>query len=571
MFFLKNTKTETNGSNGDFIIIGLDFGTTAPEDIEIVTSWDAELNHRSDSGKVPTQLLYSSDGDTSWGYSIPAERDALKWFKLLILDEEDISTYVEDSSQLRHARKLLETMKKDTVEVVGCFLRRIWNHAIDSIHRSAGLELLQKSRFHVVIALPAIWPPYAQQRMKQVTRASGILDPRPCGDTTLHFISEPEAAALATMKDLSKRSTLKEGDTMVICDAGGGTVDLISYVIKSIDPFVVEECVGGGGNLCGGVFLDEMFLNLIKKKVTPGSWAGVSIADQKKLLNDSWEYDIKRQFLNQNRTWPVELPGSFSGSTFNQNRRMLLELSSNDILSIYDPIFSRVETLVRRQIDAVHMKYGEPANYIILVGRLGRNSFLFNRLNTNFNMTVLQSVGNKPWTAVCRGAVVRGITSHSFSASLGVEINARIARRSYGILANVPFRSDEHLESEKFWAEDKQMWQVAGDNMLTKDPVRHKFMRLCSGHIDCVQQAIFACSEFPPPNIWKPTVQQLCVIQWTRDINIDSLPTYANSLGKVFHKLNYEIEMTCEDGTVEFTVYFEGKRVGAHNVDVQFH
>jgi hypothetical protein len=28
--------------------------------------------------------------------------------------------------------------------------------------------------------------------------------------------------------------------------------------------------------------------------------------------------------------------------------------------------------------------------------------------------------------------------------------------------------------------------------------------------------------------------------------------------------------MTCEDGIVDFTVYFEGKRVGAHNVEVQF-
>jgi hypothetical protein len=45
--------------------------------------------------------------------------------------------------------------------------------------------------------------------MKQAARASGILDARSCGDTTLCFISEPEAAALATIKDLSKRSTMK--------------------------------------------------------------------------------------------------------------------------------------------------------------------------------------------------------------------------------------------------------------------------------------------------------------------------------------------------------------------------
>jgi hypothetical protein len=45
--------------------------------------------------------------------------------------------------------------------------------------------------------------------MKQAARVSGILDDRSCGETTLRFISEPEAAALATIKDLSKRSTIK--------------------------------------------------------------------------------------------------------------------------------------------------------------------------------------------------------------------------------------------------------------------------------------------------------------------------------------------------------------------------
>lgn len=154
-------------------------------------------------------MFYDNDKDTTWGYSVPADKDALKWFKLLLLDTADIPANMLSSSQLRKARNLLSGIKKDPVEVIACFLRKIWNHAIDSICRSVGVDLVQKSRFHVVITLPAIWPPYAQQRMKQAARVSGILDDRSCGETTLRFISEPEAAALATIKDLSKRSTIK--------------------------------------------------------------------------------------------------------------------------------------------------------------------------------------------------------------------------------------------------------------------------------------------------------------------------------------------------------------------------
>ncbi|ENH61131.1 Mitochondrial-type heat shock protein 70 [Fusarium oxysporum f. sp. cubense race 1] len=534
----------------DFIIIGLDFGTTysgiawaysrEPEEIELVTSWDSEFNNCSDVEKAPTQLLYDDKKGTSWGYSIPASEDALKWFKLPLLDSDDVPIMVSKA------------------------------------------ELLQKSPFHVVITLPAIWPPYAQQRMKQAAKTSGILDARSCGETKLCFISEPEAAALATIKDLSKRSTIKVGDAMVICDAGGGTVDLISYQIESISPFVVKECVKGDGGLCGGVFLDEQFLKLIKRKLAPGSWDNVTSAEEKKFLNECWEHGIKPQFSNQNRDWIVDLPDScdVASSGRKLKRRKTLELSSSDILSAYTPIVDKIEALIRRQTQAVKSKLGKSAKYIILVGGFGRSSYLYSKLQSAFfESTVLQSRGNKPWSAICRGAVVHGITNHGLSATLGVTVGARVARNSYGVMFHTDFDPQKHQLSDKYWSEEHQKWRASnqmqwflreGDNMLTKKPVRHNYHRLYSQRIGHVSETIYICSEFPPPKSSGQAVGELCEIRWTRNISLESLPTWTNPLGKVYQKLSYAIEMTCEYGIVDFTVYYKGKRVGAHNVDVQF-
>ncbi|KAJ4271774.1 hypothetical protein NW762_000480 [Fusarium torreyae] len=393
----------------DLIIIGIDFGTTysgiawaysrEPDEIELVTSWDAQLDHCTDVAKAPTQLFYDKDNATTWGYSIPPAKDALKWFKLLLLEEVDIPVDLSNSVQLREARNLLKKSKKNAIEVVGCYLRKIWNHAIESIHRSVGVELLQKSKFHVVVTLPAIWPDYAHERMRRAAKISGMLDARPCGKTILVFVSEPEAAALATIKDLSKRSTIKKGDTMVICDAGGGTVDLISYVIKSMNPFVVKECVKGDGDLCGGVFLDEHFIKLIKRKVSAGSWENVSKAQERKFLNDGWEHKIKPQFSdsNQQRTWLVDLPDSCGESSNRRTkRRKTLELTSSDLVSVFAPVVDKIETLVRRQNQAIQMKYGRSAKYIVLVGGFGRSSYLYNKLQSTMEATVLQSRGISP-------------------------------------------------------------------------------------------------------------------------------------------------------------------------------
>ncbi|CAF3553874.1 unnamed protein product [Fusarium graminearum] len=396
---------------------------------------------------------------------------------------------------------------------------------MDNIESKLGKELVQNSEFQVVVTLPAIWPPYARYRMEQAVEVSGIRSPRPCGNTTVCFISEPQAAALANMHDFRDTSTVKvwfemfnignrpltilqAGDTMVICDAGGGTVDLVNGMVESTDPFVVEEWVEGEGELCGGVFLDEEFLELIKGKVTPGSWPSA------------------------------------------------IGLSSDEIWSVYNPIISKIEALIGHQINAVQKKCRRTTIYIVLVGGFGRSPYLFSRLKTTFNATVLRSKGDKP---------------------LGPEIDTRVALRSYGVLSDTLFRPDEHIGCEKYWSEDDQVWKVnkmewfirEGETLLTKKTLRQDFLRLCSGGIDKMQNLFYSCTESPPPKVWDSSMEPLCAIQWTGDINIELLPTQTTPLGKVLRKVVYVIEMNYEDGWADFTIYSQGMRVGAHHVNVE--
>lgn len=187
--------------------------TGKAENSEIITSWESQLHTNQDMEKTPTALHYGSGSrrgtDITWGYDISEEKEPIRWFKLLIVDEEDLPADVRYSPHIAKARQQLKEENKTPTEAISIYLRNLWNHSINVITRTVSKSLVNFSRFHVVITLPAIWPQYARARMREAAGLAGILQRRMAGDTTLTFVSEPEAAALATLADMSGRRNIK--------------------------------------------------------------------------------------------------------------------------------------------------------------------------------------------------------------------------------------------------------------------------------------------------------------------------------------------------------------------------
>lgn len=88
----------------------------------------------------------------------------------------------------------------------------------------------------------------------------------------MQLIKEPEAAALYTLHYLKGRAlavsgsapcrpiltSLQAGDAFVLCDAGGGTVDLISYEVDNVDPLELKELVPGTGKQASRTFAEHL-------------------------------------------------------------------------------------------------------------------------------------------------------------------------------------------------------------------------------------------------------------------------------------------------------------------------
>ncbi|UZP41979.1 hypothetical protein NXS19_009795 [Fusarium pseudograminearum] len=163
-----------------------------------------------------------------------------------------------------------------------------------------------------VVTVPAIWSDLAKDKTKKACqKASGLS----ASQQQVHLVSEPEAAAIYALHGLDPHG-LKVGDTIVVVDAGGGTVDLISYTITGLKPILeVQEAAPGSGALCGSTFLNMRFAKYLRGKL--GKEEGFDEEVMAEAM-EVFEKKVKRQFtLNTapDETYNIPVAGLANNKT----------------------------------------------------------------------------------------------------------------------------------------------------------------------------------------------------------------------------------------------------------------
>lgn len=176
-----------------------------PKKIDNVMSWDDTNN---DYVKIPSAIKFTPQ-DEIWGIDAKNVSDALRWFKLTLLNPPDLDVGIRNSVHIQNARAALQTMNMSPVEAISAYMEHVWEHCIEKLKVAEGEETVDTSRFHVVFTIPAIWPNYARKLMKEAVEQAGILKRRPIGRTEHDFVSEPEAAALATLSGIEVRHNIE--------------------------------------------------------------------------------------------------------------------------------------------------------------------------------------------------------------------------------------------------------------------------------------------------------------------------------------------------------------------------
>lgn len=189
----------------------------------------------------------------------------------------------------------------------------------------------------LVISVPA----YFDEKQRRATRQAG----ERLGIPVTRLINEPSAAAIALRKD-------REMETVVICDFGGGTLDV--SVVDSFENVISIVAIAGDNHL-GGMDIDLLIAREFAGQLD-ADWNSLGEEDQNRLLSIAEQAKIRLGSKER-----VELPFTFHGTSKN------LHLSSMEMDRILKPVIARIRQVISKAVSDSGLAFDE-IDRLALVG-----------------------------------------------------------------------------------------------------------------------------------------------------------------------------------------------------------
>ncbi|KAJ5485119.1 hypothetical protein N7539_005107 [Penicillium diatomitis] len=229
------------------------------------------------------------------------------------------------------------------------YLRAVLNH-VHSVLKSQVGPAFDHLTFVNVITVPAMWSDKARACLRTCATEAGFGD-----GSTIHIISEPEAAAIHALQ-ASSPNDLEVGDTVLLIDAGAGTVDLITFTIEQLLP-----CLR----------LREAASDFVRQTLRSDiGWN----SDSRDNAMERFELFAKRRFTGDTTdTFTFPVPGIADNEDLNV-RRGKFQITGQEIGDIFLPVLAQVLKLAKQQIDFSQ----EHVKAALLVGDFEQNQFLRN-------------------------------------------------------------------------------------------------------------------------------------------------------------------------------------------------
>ncbi|RPA76194.1 actin-like ATPase domain-containing protein [Ascobolus immersus RN42] len=572
------------------LIVGVDFGTTYTgiaylhsqntdaNEIEIISSWPGRngmVDNRT-LEKVPTEISYHVGTPKEWGYQLAAGTHRYGCFKLLLDGRTpqrpgsladappSYDTIMMDSGNANAELGLPPGRSASTV--TSDFLRFVYTHLMDKLQQRMP-KTLQSTPIHFVLTTPAVWSHEAQNATSQAARRAGFGSR---GTDSISMVSEPEAAASYYLKDMHLQygaDIFSEGEKIVICDCGGGTVDLITYTVKQVYPVLqLEEAVVSEGGKCGSTAIDRAFLQMVRERVGPATFANWTSKRTGRGSNMMQAFESAKRSFQANdpsQTWYIPV-GIVPNNPTQQIEDGEMVLEHDDMENLFDATMKSIIRLLNSQVTKA-----KEVSSILLVGGFGESEYLFSKIqewtvdgpHSRLGIKVIRP--RNSWSAIARGACLYGA---------GGVVKSRRLKHHYGVALGIKFVPGKHLETDSYYCEwtgqkmtnDNISW-FANKGRLVKEGEEMVIDAFWTSRtkLSAVNIELWSCSAANAPTSKRSTE----VVTLGRvDCSLAMLPASAwqvksDGLGTQY-RADFKVVMQISSASLIFKLVYQGKAYG---------
>ncbi|KAM3557081.1 hypothetical protein ARSEF4850_005239 [Beauveria asiatica] len=434
------------------LIVGLDYGTTFSglgfalstaadfKDIITWTKYPGAFSHSAEhSVKAPTRIAFAEENPDLncdvWGYQVEPGMKSCSLTKLLLdksallSDFDDCSVYDASTNDLMRLPE-----GKTAKEVATSYLRQMYNMFEKSKKELFGSMNLDELPVEFWLTVPASWSEKAKLLTKAAAMEAGF------GNRTIDqvmLISEPEAAAQYTLKSSFHHleAFVQKNTGVMVCDCGGGTVDITTYEIEEVQPLLkLREIAVGIAGKCGATFVDrnffklmadrfgEAFTDLDPEQIGPGSTFMNQFEQRKK----DFSYGNINRRAHRIPLFMPALKYTSRTETFYEKRSSSILLTHGDLMDIFKPVVKKIIFLIEDQVYRTKELGETRISTIVLVGGFASSPYPRESIQDwcDENEMRLTTPMSGAWSAIVCGAVLRGLE--------GSIVREKKCRRHYG-------------------------------------------------------------------------------------------------------------------------------------------
>ncbi|KAJ7675457.1 hypothetical protein B0H17DRAFT_1182843 [Mycena rosella] len=280
---------------------------------------------------------------------------------------------------------------------------------------------------YVILTTPNGWEGSQQRRMREAAIRAGLVDK--AGGRRVKFVTEAEAAVLYAVESGAVNEWLVADGQLILCDCGGGTVDITGYKVSAVQPALrLSESSASRCYLAGAVFVTQAAKAFFEARL---QGTECEKPESMQRIVSHFDKNAKKKFSDESMASFVQLEGHKSNANLNIIRGRL-KITGPEMASFFaGPLEKIIEGL------EIAFENGDRlADKVILVGGLASSPYVYSKLaewGKNLGISV-----SRP-----DGPLVKAVPNGALAWHLDSTVDARIAKFHYGISIRHPYDEND--------------------------------------------------------------------------------------------------------------------------------